>query len=117
MKNTTFATAIMGLLSLTLCADALAAKASDAYFVKVDRETTTEASQQQDPDKARAAGEAEATGMATGKRQHKPVILTKPVDKLAPEGAATAKKIPGLHKTGDITLKRGVSDSGQPQQQ
>lgn len=110
MKKTNAFISILGIMLLALSTNTMAgAKSSDAYFVKVDRDTTTQNSEQNDPKKKQAAGN-KASGLPTGKRQHKPFVVTKPIDKASPKSAAKAKKIPGAHKSGDITLKRGVID-------
>lgn len=51
-----------------------------------------------------AATRDAASGMASGKRQHKPLTVTKPIDKASP------LKIPTRSGAGSITLKRGLAD-------
>jgi len=100
---------ILGIMMLALSAPALAgSKGSDAYFVKVDRDTTTQNSAQNNAANKPVSPQDSSSGMASGKRQHKPFVLTKPVDKASTDQANKAKKLSGMHKSGDITLKRGV---------
>ena len=98
---------VLSVMLLATSATALAGKSSDAYFVRVDRDTTTQNSSQT-PVQKPAAGKDAATGLPTGKRQHRPFTVIKPLDKASPKNAAQVKKIPGMHKTGNITLKRGI---------
>lgn len=80
-------------------------KSKDAYFVRVDRETTTEANKQDDPDKKIAPDNKNTAGLPAGKRQHKPFVITKELDKASEENANAN---PNLKKSGDVTMKRGL---------
>lgn len=69
MNRANTLTAFIGVALRAVSGAALAGKSSDAYFVKVDRDTTTQNSQ--------ASGNKQpsgdhASGLPTGKRQHKP---------------------------------------------
>ena len=84
------------------------AKAKDAYFVKVDRETTTQNSKTK-PSKKQFSSQSKKHQKAhsTGHRRYMPVKLNIRVGK-SPPSSRKKSKIPGLHKSGDVTLKRGV---------
>ncbi len=102
---------ILGMMLIALSAGAIAdGKSSDAYFVKVDRDTTTQNTEQGAPNKKHTSRKEKSGGLATGKRQHKPLTITKSIDKASPQASGKKKKVPGIHKSGDITLKRGVID-------
>ena len=82
MKKSNVYMPILGAVLLAFSTNGISSgKSSDAYFVKVDSETTTQNN---------------ASGKPTGKRQHKPLNVTKSVDKATP------------NRTGDVTLKRGI---------
>lgn len=98
---------------MALSTSAMAGK--DAYFVKVDSETTTEAKQQKPGVKKATPAQPKSSGLPTGKRQHKPFVLTKPMDKASPVAATKKKAMPSPQKSGDVTLKRGVIDSNSSQ--
>ena len=100
---------VAGAVMLVLSTSALAGK--EAYFVKVDNETTTETTQQKPGVKKATPAKPRSGGLPTGKRQHKPFVLTKPVDKASPVAAAKKKMAPVPTKSGDVTLKRGVIES------
>ena len=84
------------------------AKSSDAYFVKVDSETTTQNDSSPTPNNnTKKANTTSTSGAATGKRQHKPFTATKRLDKASP---LLQDSTTGVHKTSDVTLKRGVTE-------
>ena len=58
----------------------------------------------------------QASGLATGKRQHRPLSVTKELDKSTPIMAARGGGIlnlPASRRAGNITLKRGVMACGE----
>lgn len=97
MNKTTTSLSILGAILIAF-SSSITAGGKEAFFVKVDNETTTQ-NDSQDGGNSKSKKE-KGTGMTTGKRQHKPISVTRASSKV--------KKIPGINKTGDVTLKRGV---------
>lgn len=97
----------LAIILFTLSTNTMAGgKSSDAYFVKVDRDTTTQNSEQSDPEKQVTGKQTSAT--ASGQRTYEPIVIRKRIDKASPASPGAAKKLPGTRKTSDVTLKRGV---------
>lgn len=92
------------IFGVTLFASSIALASKDAYFVKVDRDTTIQNGEQGDSDKKVAPKNENATNLPTGKRQHKPFVITKELENKESDEKANT----GLHKSGDVTLKRGI---------
>lgn len=75
MKKVNSSVSILGILLMAISTGSMAAgKSEDAYFVKVDRETTTQNTAQGDPRKPQAGGEKNIENKGAKPSSARPVL-------------------------------------------